>query len=62
MLVCDVQFFEPHATAWWREFAGIDRAEFEKRAADLVAPEGRLAALRQLATAARRFSAPGRLG
>jgi hypothetical protein len=43
MLVFDVQLFEPHATPWWREFAKMNRAEFEERAADLV---GRLAALR----------------
>ncbi|MCK1603435.1 hypothetical protein IVB02_18805 [Bradyrhizobium sp. 166] len=52
MLVCDVQLFEPHAARWWGDLAQMDRAEFEKRAADLVAPEGRLAALRRAAATA----------
>jgi hypothetical protein len=46
MLVFGVQLFEPHATPWWAEFARMERAEFEQRAADLVGPQGRLAALR----------------
>ena len=48
MLVLDVQLFGPHATAWWAGFGRMDRAEFEKGAALLTGPEGRLAALRKL--------------
>ena len=51
MLVFDVQLIEPHATPWWAEFARMDRAEFEKQAADLVRPQGALAALRAVAAA-----------
>jgi hypothetical protein len=50
MLVFDVQLLEPHATPWWTEFARMDRADFEQRAADLVGPAG-LAALRKVAAA-----------
>jgi hypothetical protein len=51
MLVFDVQLFEPYATPWWAEFARMDRTEFEKQAADLVRPQGVLAALRAVAAA-----------
>jgi hypothetical protein len=49
MLVFDVQINEPHATQWWTEFARMDRAEFDKRAADLIRPHGPLAMLRTVA-------------
>jgi hypothetical protein len=51
MLVFDDQLFEPHATRWWWEFARMDRAAFEKQAADLVRQHGMLAALRAVAAA-----------
>jgi hypothetical protein len=40
MLVFDEQMFDADAAKWWTEFALMDRAEFEKRAADLVRPQG----------------------
>lgn len=49
---------EPHATQWWTEFARMDRAEFEKRAADLVGPEGPLAVVRKVAAAAGDSAGP----
>ena len=51
MLVFDAQMFDADAAKWWAELAQMDRAEFDKRAADLVRPQGRLAALRQVAAA-----------
>jgi hypothetical protein len=51
MLVFDDQLFEPHATRWWAEFARMDRAAFEKQAADLIRPRGMLAVLRAVAAA-----------
>jgi hypothetical protein len=51
MLVFDEQMFDADAAKWWTEFALMDRAEFEKRAADLVRPQGVLAMLRQVAAA-----------
>jgi hypothetical protein len=53
MLVFDMQLNEPHATRWWAEFAGRDRAAFEEQAADLVRPHGALAALRAVGASAR---------
>jgi hypothetical protein len=51
MLVFDAQLSEAHAAQWWAEFARMDRAAFEKQAADLVRPHGVLAALRTVAAA-----------
>jgi hypothetical protein len=56
MLVFDVQLFEPYATPWWAEFGRMDRREFEKQAADLVRPQGVLAALRAVAAASTQIS------
>ncbi|MCK1516115.1 hypothetical protein IVB22_26950 [Bradyrhizobium sp. 190] len=52
MLVFDEQMFDADAAKWWTDLARMDRAEFEKRAADLVDPGAKLAALRQVAAAA----------
>lgn len=59
MRVFDAQLYEPHAGPWWTEFARADRAEFEKRAADLVGPQGAIAVLRTVAADGpeRRFPA-----
>jgi hypothetical protein len=35
-LALDNQMNEPHATAWWRDFAKLERAEFEAEAAGLL--------------------------
>jgi hypothetical protein len=51
MLVFDAQMFDADAAKWWSDLAQIDRAEFEKLAADLVGPGGTLAALRKVAAA-----------
>jgi hypothetical protein len=51
MLLFDGQLYEPHATQWWTEFVRMDRAEFEKQAADLVKPHGVLAMQRAVAAA-----------
>lgn len=48
MLVFDVQLLEPHAARWWAEFDRMDRAEFEKVAADLLGAQGALSAARSL--------------
>jgi hypothetical protein len=56
VLVFDVQLLEPYATPWWAEFARMDRTEFEKQAADLVRPQGALAALRAVAAASTEIS------
>ena len=52
MLVFDAQMFDADAAKWWSDLAQMDRAEFEKRAADLVGPQGMLAMLRQVTAAA----------
>ncbi|WP_167561215.1 hypothetical protein [Bradyrhizobium sp. AS23.2] len=36
---------------WWRTFATMDRAEFEREAEDLLNPDGVLAILRRAAAA-----------
>ncbi|AWO92704.1 MULTISPECIES: hypothetical protein [Bradyrhizobium] len=35
MVVFDEQLYEPQASRWWAEFAGMDGPAFETRAADL---------------------------
>jgi hypothetical protein len=51
MLVFDEQMFDVDAAKWWSDLAQIGRAEFEKLAADLIAPVGKLPALRKVAAA-----------
>ena len=51
MLVFDAQMFDADAAKWWSDLAQIGRAEFEKLAADLIAPVGKLPALRKVAAA-----------
>jgi len=50
MLVFDAQMFDADVAEWWSEFAQMDRAEFEKQAADLVSRQGPLAMLRVVAS------------
>ncbi len=49
MLVFDEYLYGPHATGWWAEFAKMDRATFERQAAELIRPHGILAVLRVIA-------------
>jgi hypothetical protein len=49
--VFDAQMFDAGAAKWWSDLAQMDRAEFEKLAADQVGPKGTLAALRKIAAA-----------
>jgi hypothetical protein len=56
MLVFDNQMYDADAAKWWKEFARMDRAEFEKHAADLVRPHGVLAMLREVAAASTETS------
>jgi hypothetical protein len=56
MLVFDNQMYDADAAKWWKEFARMDRAEFEKQAADLVRPHGVLAMLREVAAASTETS------
>jgi hypothetical protein len=46
MLLLDKQMYDADAAKWWADLAGVDRAAFEKQAADLLAL---LAVLRQVA-------------
>jgi len=46
MLVFDAQTFDADASKWWSDLAQMGRAEFDKLAADLVGPQGKLAVLR----------------
>jgi hypothetical protein len=48
MLLLDKQMYDADAAKWWADLAGVDRAEFEKQATDLLAL---LAVLRQVAAA-----------
>jgi len=48
MLLLDRQMYDADAVKWWADLAGVDRAEFEKQAADVLAL---LALLRQVAAA-----------
>jgi hypothetical protein len=51
MVLFDAQLYEPHAMQWWADLARMDRAEFEKLAANLVRPQGTLVMLRAVAAA-----------
>jgi hypothetical protein len=46
MLLLDSQVYDADAAKWWSDLAGMDRAGFERLAADLVKPQGALAMLR----------------
>jgi hypothetical protein len=48
MLLLDKQMYDADAAKWWADLAGVDRAEFEEQALDLLAL---LAVLRQVAAA-----------
>ena len=52
MLVFDAQMFDADAAKWWTDLAQMDRTEFEMRSADLVRPQGTLAALSHVVVAA----------
>jgi hypothetical protein len=58
MLVFNEQMFDADAAKWWSNLVQMDRAEFEKLAADLVDPGGTLAALRKVAAASAGTSLP----
>ena len=51
MLVFDAQMFDADAAKWWSDLAQMGRSEFEKRAADLVRPQGGLAMFHHVAAA-----------
>ena len=51
LLLFDAQLYEPHAVQWWADLARMDRAEFEKLAAELVRSQGTLVMLRAVAAA-----------
>jgi hypothetical protein len=38
LIAFDNKIYDADAAKWWKEFAMMDRAEFEKQAADLVRP------------------------
>jgi hypothetical protein len=49
MLVLDEAIYGPDAANWWTALGRLERPEFEKQAALLVAPQGIFAVLRAVA-------------